>query len=75
MSVLDAGGVPRALAESAEGTAAREGWRRFVMGSVEPLLAIVREELAVKLDVPALAFDLRPCWHTTLPAGRRSREL
>lgn len=41
MSVLDACGVPRALAESADGTAAREGWRRFVMGSVEPLLAIV----------------------------------
>ena len=69
MSVLDACGVPRALAESADGTAAREGWRRFVMGSVEPLLAIVREELAVKLDVPGLAFDLSPLWAHDL-AGR-----
>ena len=41
MAVLDACGVPRALTESADGTAAREGWRRFVMGSVEPLLAIL----------------------------------
>ena len=69
MSVLDCCGVPRALAESADGTAAREGWRRFVMGSVEPLLAIVREELAVKLDVPGLAFDLSPLWAHDI-AGR-----
>ena len=67
MSVLDACGVPRALAEGA----AREGWRRFVMGSVEPLLAIVRQELAEKLDTPALAFDLSSLWAHDL-AGRAS---
>ena len=39
------------------------------MGSVEPLLAIVREELAAKLDVPGLAFDLAPLWAHDL-AGR-----
>ena len=71
MSVLDACGVPRALAESADGTAAREGWRRFVMGSVEPLLKIVAQELSDKLDTPALAFDRSSLWAHDL-AGRAS---
>ena len=61
MAVLDACGVPRALAESADGTAAREGWRRFVMGSVELLLAIVGLRLARKLET-AVSFDLGGLW-------------
>ena len=32
------------------------------MGSVEPVLALVRQELAAKLDLPDLAFDLTPLW-------------
>ena len=70
MAVLDACGVPRALAESADGTAAREGWRRFVMGSVEPLLAIVGAEVARKLET-AVSFDLGGLWAHDLQ-GRAS---
>ena len=70
MAVLDACGVPRALAESADGTAAREGWRRFVMGSVEPLLAIVGAEVAAKLET-AVSFDLGGLWAHDLQ-GRAS---
>ena len=70
MAVLDACGVPRALAESADGTAAREGWRRFVMGSVEPLLAIVGAEMTRKLET-AVSFDLGGLWAHDLQ-GRAS---
>ena len=70
MSVLDACGVPRALAESADGTAAREGWRRFIMGSVEPLLRIVGQELSTKLET-AVSFDLAGLWAHDLQ-GRAS---
>ena len=62
MAVLDACGVPRALAESADGTAAREGWRRFVMGAVEPVAELVAEELEAKLDVPSVRFDFSGLW-------------
>ncbi len=69
LAVLDACGVPRALAESADGTAAREAWRRFVMGAVEPVMALVIEELAAKLDTPDLAVDFGSLWAHDL-AGR-----
>ena len=62
MAVLDACGVPRALAESADGTAAREGWRRFVMGAVEPVAELVAEELQVKLDIDGVRFDFSGLW-------------
>ncbi len=70
MSVLDACGVPSALAlANADGTSQREAWRRFVMGTIEPALATVRDEFAEKLDVPGLAFDLRSLWAHDI-AGR-----
>ena len=50
MAVLSACGVPVSLATDADGTSQRESWRRFVMGAVEPLLEIVREELERKLE-------------------------
>ena len=70
MAVLDACGVPRALAESADGTAAREAWRRFVMGSCEPIAALVSEELERKLETP-IRFDFRALWAHDLQ-GRAS---
>ena len=40
--MLGACGVPAALFEArGDGTSIRESWRRFVMGSVEPLLKMV----------------------------------
>lgn len=62
LAVLNACGVPPGLA-TAGGTAqgAREDWRRFVMGAVEPLLEIVKEELETKLETE-IAFDLKNLW-------------
>ena len=70
LAVLDACGVPRALAESADGTAAREGWRRFVMGAVEPVANLISEELETKLET-TVSFDFRSLWAHDL-AGRAS---
>ena len=69
LAVLDACGVPRAMATEADGTAQREAWRRFVMGSVEPVARIVARELGAKLDAPGLAFDFTNLWGHDL-AGR-----
>ena len=60
-AVLSACGVPVSLVTDADGTSQREAWRRFVMGSVEPLLGIVGEEVAAKLDT-AVTFDLSGLW-------------
>ena len=58
------------LVTDADGTSQREAWRRFVMGSCEPLLAIVGEECERKLDM-RVSFDLRRLWAHDL-AGRAS---
>ena len=68
MAVLSACGVPVSLATDADGTSQRESWRRFVMGSVEPLLSQVGEELERKLETK-IAFDLGGLWAHDL-AGR-----
>ena len=70
MSVLSACGVPVSLATDADGTSQRESWRRFIMGSVEPLLSIVRQELEEKLEVD-VHFDLSNLWAHDLQ-GRAS---
>ncbi len=49
-SVLGACGVPVALLEPADGTAAREALRRFWIGTVIPLLRIVKAEVETKLE-------------------------
>ncbi len=61
MSVLSACGVPVSLASDADGTSQRESWRRFVMGSVEPLLEIVKQEFEAKLET-RISFDLSRLW-------------
>ena len=68
MSVLSACGVPVSLVTDADGTSQREAWRRFVMGSVEPLLAIVGQEIEAKLET-SVSFDLSRLWAHDL-AGR-----
>ena len=71
LSVLSACGVPGALVDAgADGTAQREAWRRFVMGSVEPLLAIVAQEVEAKMET-RVSFDLSALWAHDL-AGRAS---
>ena len=61
LSVLSACGVPVSLATDADGTSQREAWRRFVMGAVEPLLNLVAEEVAAKLET-RVSFDLGGLW-------------
>ena len=51
--IVAACGVPEALIVEADGTAQREAWRRFVMGSVQPVARIVAREIADKLEVDA----------------------
>ena len=48
--VLAACGVPVALLEPADGTAAREALRRFWIGTVVPLLRILKAEIETKLE-------------------------
>ena len=69
-AVLSACGVPVSLVTDADGTSQREAWRRFVMASVEPLLAIAGDEIAAKLDM-RVSFDLSRLWAHDL-AGRAS---
>ena len=59
LAVLAACGVPPDLAGSTDATAARESWRRFLHGSVQPLADVLLPELRAKLEVPdlSLSFD------------------
>ena len=52
--VLGACGIPPELSAVATGTGAREAWRRFLWGTVNPLARQVAAELALKLDMPQL---------------------
>ena len=58
--------VPISLITDADGTSQREAWRRFVMGSVEPLSQRMAEELTRKLDLPSLDFKFRSLWASDL---------
>ena len=58
LSVLAACQVPPALFHEAQGVAQREAWRRWAMGPLAGLAAIVAAELSLKLDRPIrLGFD------------------
>lgn len=67
-AVLASCGVPLALVTDADGTSQRESWRRFAMGSLEPLAATLAGELSEKLETP-VAFDFSGLWAHDL-AGR-----
>ena len=58
LAVLSACGIPPELMSGqAQGTAAREAFRRFLHATVTPLLDSMAREAAHKLDAPGLAFD------------------
>ena len=62
-AVCAACGVPPQLAMGqSDGTLARESWRRFVMGRVEPLARTWAGELSRKLDAPGLVLSFRELW-------------
>ena len=49
-SILAASGIPPALVSpNAAGTAMREGWRQFTVGTLEPLAVLVGDQLSVAL--------------------------
>ena len=51
MAVASAAGIPAALLDAdSPGTAQREAWRRFFMGSVEPLSKMLAETAGEALD-------------------------
>ena len=53
IDVAQACGVPAALIDpSADGTAQRAGWGRWIDGQVEPVARIVAAELTEKLEAP-----------------------
>ena len=66
--ILGVCGVPVSLFTDADGTSQRESWRRFVMGSVEPLAVLVAAELSAKLETP-VTLDFQNLWAHDL-AGR-----
>ena len=68
LAVLAACQVPASLVSDADGTAQREAWRRWAMGPLAGLAAIVEAELAAKLDQP-VRFDFAGLWAHDL-AGR-----
>ena len=62
MAVLSACGVPVSLMTDADGTSQRESWRRFVMGSIEPVSRCIAAELQDKLELQDVEFDFTSLW-------------
>ena len=48
--VLAVCGIAPALVTATSGTAARESWRQFLFGTVEPLSRLIESELSEKLE-------------------------
>ena len=73
MAVLAACGVPPGLAtDRAEGSGQREAWRRFSVGTVQPVARGVAEELADKLAVPGLRLSFESLGAADLAGKARS---
>ena len=60
-SVLSACQIPLALFSDADGTSQRESWRRFAMGPLAGLAAIIEAEIRDKL-MTAVKFDFSGLW-------------
>ena len=69
-AVLGACQVPEALFTDADGTAQRESWRRWALGPLAGLAAVVEAELSAKLDMQ-IRFDFSGLWARDLQ-GRAS---
>ena len=62
MAVANACGIPPALMDPAStGTGQREGWRRFFMGAVEPMAALIAEIASEALDAE-VSLDFSGTW-------------
>ena len=71
-SILAACGCPGSLLERADGTWAREEFRRFLHSTISPVARIVAGEMAVKLDTPGLAFDFAALFASDLSGRARA---
>ena len=71
MAVANCCGIPPALMDStAPGVSQRESWRRFYMGAVEPVAALIAEVASEALEVE-VSFDFSGTWAHDL-TGRAS---
>ena len=70
LAVLAACQVPASLVSDADGTSQREAWRRWAMGPLAGLAAVVEAEIAAKLDQP-VRLDFAGLWAADM-AGRAS---
>ena len=70
--VLTACGIPVELFQKSEGSGQREAWRRFVLGTVQPLARIAASELEMKLDVPGLELGTSELYGADLMARSRA---
>ena len=71
-SILAACGCPGSLLERADGTWAREEFRRFLHSTISPVARVVAGELADKLDTPGLAFDFSALFASDLSGRARA---
>ena len=67
--VLAACGVPADLVQASTESGQREGWRRFLFGTILPVSKLVAAELAAKLDAPDLILEFEELRASDL-AGR-----
>ena len=51
-------GIPPSLFFQSGDSDARESWRRFVLGTMNPMLRVCESELRLKLDRPELTLSL-----------------
>ena len=73
LSVLSVCGIPLSLAAlPADGVAAREGWRRFLFGSVIPVSRLILSELRIKFDSPDLDLNFDDLQAVDLVARARA---
>ena len=57
-SVLSMFGIPGGLFGATGDSDARESWRRFILGTMAPVLKVCESELRIKLDRPELTLSL-----------------
>ena len=57
-SVLAMFGIPSSLFQGSGDSDARESWRRFVLGTMSPMLRVCEAELRLKMDRPELTLSL-----------------
>ena len=71
-AVFHACGTPESLFEKADGTSAREAWRRYLHATIAPIGLTLAGEAAQKLDAPDLALGFDRLFASDLASRARS---